>query len=170
MPSVPPKNPYHNNSKISPNILGGWQNVHNHLVWCNVDGCVGEEGLKIGRARICRRGNRGAGLWKRQMSGELWEALLTSPVPACSSGAESAAVTLKLYHFHPEPGEEARAITLLWNTGRSHHSFTHLKERKVVVLCPFIKLIISIWLQTVSAFSLYSAAWLIFFFHFWIFK
>lgn len=47
---------------------------------------------------------------------DVWRTVRGAPhfytVPACSSGTESAAVTLKLYHFHPEPGQEARVITL----------------------------------------------------------
>lgn len=133
-------------------------------MWCNVDG--GRGGVKDWEGKDLQTLQQRSGTGKAT---DVWRTVRGAPhfttVPACSSGAESTAVTLKLYYFHPEPGQEARAIPLLWNTGRSHHSFTHLKERKKGYWSfSFYKIdYFNMTSSRVSPFSLYSAAWLIFF-------
>lgn len=110
---------------------------------------VGEEGLKIGRARICRRCNRGAGLGKRQMSGELWEALLTSPQsqPAAQGRNPQLSRWSFITSIRSLDKKQERSLSSEIQVGHIIVLLIWKKERKVIDLFPFIKLIISIWPQ-----------------------
>lgn len=90
---------------------------------------MGEEGLKIGRVTICRRGTE-----ERDCEAtDVWRTVRGAPhfttAPACSSGAESAAVTLKLYHFHPDKKQE-RSLSSELQVGHIMVLLIYKEERK----------------------------------------
>lgn len=83
---------------------------------------------------------------------DVWRTVRGAPhfttTPACSPGAESAAVTLKLYHFHPEPGQEATVITLSSENQVSRIIVILISKKACCFFCLFVKLIISTSHQT----------------------